>query len=164
MKLRKLVVLVAGFAVATALGGCSLLGLTDHRDPDGHITASTNVNPFALRVGDCLITVNLDSNVATLPVVPCSDAHNAEVFHMFDLPDGAFDEPAIRDAADTVCYQVVEEYVGPRYYAVSSGGLKVFFFIPSAASWDNGDRSVSCLAATVSDETELTSSIRGQGA
>ena len=168
MKTKNLLVGLAAACLLVTMGGCSavsgLFGGGDaQRDPDDQITSGGNINAFSLHVGDCLISSDLDSSFSDVPAVPCTEAHDSEVFYLFDMPDGTFDEDAIDDAAGQECPRALNSYVGPNYASVGSEGLDWSYFVPTEDSWANGDREVDCVAYAVSGTNELTSSVKGLG-
>jgi hypothetical protein len=161
--MKKLLVSLTALCVLGALGGCSLFGPAATRDADDEITSGGDVNAFELRVGDCLITAQLEDQVGSVPAVPCTQPHDAEVFYLFDVAGEDFDEDVISEAGYAECERVVAEYVGPNWEDVSSEGLEVYFMYPTTTTWDRGDREIVCLAATTSTLNELTSSLKGLG-
>ncbi|BBH16866.1 hypothetical protein Back2_11530 [Nocardioides baekrokdamisoli] len=60
------------------------------RDASGNVTQGGDSKVGALRTGDCLPTMTGgNTKVSDLNVVPCSQAHQAEVFYAYDL-SGSF--------------------------------------------------------------------------
>ena len=164
MNMRNLVAAVAALCLLGVTSGCSLLGFGGSpRDPDGEVTASQNVDAFSLRVGDCIISSELDENFSEVPVVPCTQPHDAEIYYLFDMPGDTFDEEAATEAAREVCPEMIEEYVGPNWAYIASEGLGAAWFLPTDDTWKRGDREVDCVAYTVSGENELTSSVKDMG-
>ncbi|MCL1907236.1 MAG: septum formation family protein [Propionibacteriaceae bacterium] len=131
----------------------------------GDIVAVTKggVDVASLSVGDCLIIKNLDGAFKTVPRVACTQPHDAEIIHVFTSSEATFSAGAIEDVAKKTCTQAMLDYVGPRHGFVSSRGLGLTYFSPSENSWDQGDRTISCLAYALSERSELTSSVQGQG-
>jgi len=170
MKRRKLLAGLAVICLAGTLSGCSALsglfggGGDVQRDPDDQITQGGNVDAFSLKVGDCLISSDLENEFTDIPAVPCSEGHDTEVIYIFDMPDGAYDDDAITEAGNSECAKAITDYVGPNYGSVSSDGLDWNYFSPTSDSWDQGDREIDCIAYTMSFENELTSSVKGMGA
>ena len=74
------------------------------------------------------------------------------------MPDGEFDQVAIDEAGETECSAAIAEYVGPGW---EDTGLWYLQFSPSSGSWEQGDREIDCLAVTISEELELTASVKG---
>ncbi len=100
-----------------------------------------------VEVGDCINLVDqVDQGdnrlVSTLERVDCFDEHDAEVFALFDLTDGAW--PGTDEAygeGDNGCYDRFEGYVGIDY-------MDSYYFYevytPTADTWEAGDRTVAC--------------------
>ena len=74
------------------LSGCSMvesiLPKTASRDAETEeVTESGKEDVFAIRVGDCYQEEG-SSEIADVPVVPCGEPHDYEVYHSFKMPDG----------------------------------------------------------------------------
>lgn len=122
---RTTAVLLA-LVTAVALSGCS----------EGNV--------FELAVGDCFDdTAELGGGeVSDVPVVPCDEPHDNEVFHTFEVPDGEFPgEEALVALAEETCVPAFEEWVGIEY---ASSSLDMFPITPTESSWSTGDREVVC--------------------
>ena len=139
-------------AAATALSGCSILdrfmpSSQPVRDAEtGEVTEEVeNADVFAIRVGDCLNTASLDSTeeVSDVPIVPCDQPHDDEVYYAFNLDDGDYDEDAITAEADSTCIAEFESFVGLAY---DESELDYWRMYPTSGSWANGDREVLCIA------------------
>lgn len=164
MKIHKLLAGVAALCLLGVTSGCSLLGIgSDPRDPSGEATASGKVDAFSLRVGDCIISSDLGNSFSEVPLVPCTEAHDAEIIYIFDIEGSIYNKSTIEDAAWDQCEKAMTDYVGPNYDKIGSEGLDISYFSPTADSWKNGDREVDCIAYTVSEKNELTSSVKGAG-
>lgn len=140
-------------AAAVALSGCSIVDqLLPAEQPvrdaeTGEVTEEVdNADVFAIRVGDCLNTSDLDTTdeVSDVPVVPCSDPHEDEVYHAYTLEDGEYPgEEAIVADADTTCVAEFATFIGLAY---EQSVLDYWPMYPTAGSWENGDREVLCVA------------------
>lgn len=158
MRLRKLTAVAAVTGLLCVLSSCSAIGgITDMLD-DGKVTA------VSLTAGDCIVSSDLGESFDKVPRVECTEPHDAEVVSVFKMPNGDFDEEAMDDAALVTCFADADSYLGGDYSAITSEGLEVIYFTPSSQSWAAGDHEVTCLVATVSQENELTSSVKGMGA
>lgn len=155
-------------AGATTLGGCSLLqqflpSTQPVRDAEsGEITQEQeNADVFSIRVGDCLNSSSVASDGSAIdhvPVVPCDQAHEDEVYYSYDLPDGDFPgEDAILADADTECVDQFGSFIGIDYH---DSALDYWPMYPTTQSWENGDREVLCIAWD-SSGAKLTGSLRG---
>jgi hypothetical protein len=166
MRFKRCLTVLVALVTVGVLSGCSLLGGTQ-RDADGEITQATDLDAFALQIGDCLDSTELtaDSTEFTeIPAVPCAEPHDSEVIFKFDMPDGDYDPAAIEQAADEMCAPAVEEYIGPAWEDISSQGLAIWWISPTPESWDQShDREVVCAVYAQSLQLELTSSVKDQG-
>ncbi len=151
---------VAVTVAGVALTGCSLLGnivggggQEPQRDDDGTVTEGTESGDvFAIQVGDCLNDINVEGEVSEVPITPCDEPHDSEVFHEFELPAGDFPgNEAVNTAAEEGCAgDAFTEFVGVPY---ESSELYVSFYTPLESGWASGDRVVSC---TVYDDAGKT--------
>lgn len=108
----------AGFVVASD---------DDVRDSRGRVSKPVAVDVGDLRVGDCLRGVEGGESVS-VEVVPCSSPHRGEVRARVQLPDGGWPgRKRVLALAERRC-------------------AESFFFVPSADSWRQDDRVVTCIA------------------
>lgn len=106
--------------------------------------------PRQLEVGDCVNLGNWDDPASSehdsLAVVTCNDPHDAEVFARVSLNEDADapypDDHHVAAAADRVCFEQFEGYVGMRYV---DARLEIVHLRPPRAAWIRGDRSVVCM-------------------
>jgi hypothetical protein len=151
--------LVSVLAVAGAACGAG----EPTRDEAGEITETEDVAPNSLQPGDCFNDPEAGSptQVTALEAVPCDEAHDNEVFHVFDLDDGDFpgaDE--VKQAGLDGCESEAEAYLGADPL---EAGLTIVPVTPTEQSWnDKDDRTVIC-ALYKADGTELTGSVQGRG-
>lgn len=112
------------------------------RDDSGAIVESGGLGAFVMQVGDCFNEPE-EELVVSVEGVPCSQAHDGEVFYEFDLT-GWTEFPGYdvfaQDAWDG-CFNRFEGYVGNDY---QSSSLDVANLTPSQESWAEGDRTVTC--------------------
>ncbi len=147
---RALLGLAAVVASTTLLTGCGVIqqflgGAGDAtRDDTGTVTEGTdNGDVFLLRVGDCIDDTDLGEVVTTLPIVPCADEHTGEVYAESTLSGDTFPgEDAVATQSDEACYAEFAGFVGLEY---ESSVLNYYPFTPTADSWAQGDRLVSCV-------------------
>jgi len=132
-------------ATLLALQGCALLGPEDaERDADGVIVEEQDADVFSIRIGDCLAPTGEESELESVPVVPCSQEHESEVYAEVIVPDGEFPgNAAIEEAADAGCMEHFEDFVGIPY---ADSELMYSYFSPTEQSWEElDDRQVLCL-------------------
>ena len=129
-----------------ALTGCSLLGGGDEpeRDEEGDITEATDADAFAIRVGDCLESMDWgQEGFSTVPVIPCAEPHESEIYAAVDLEDGGYPgDDAVATQADEYCYGEFQGFVG---IAWEDSAFDYGYLSPSQESWDQGDREVLCM-------------------
>jgi Septum formation/Domain of unknown function (DUF4190) len=129
------------------------------RNANGQITTGGNVSLSDLQPGDCVNGVKENQQVTSLPAVPCSQAHEAEVYGVFELARTDFPgQDEIDQRSEEGCGQRFTEYIG-NSPNVTSETYDQFFFGPNAQTWAKGDREVICMA--VSHGGAKTGSIKG---
>ncbi len=161
--LRLAAVAALSAAALVAFSGCSLLGGDNEpeRDEEGDVTEATDADAFAIRVGDCLETMDWGAEgFSTVPLVPCAEAHESEVYAATDLPDGAYPgDDAVATQADEFCYGEFQGFVGVAW---EDSAFDYGYLSPSQDSWEQGDdREVLCV---IMDPNGLTTgSLAGAG-
>ncbi len=124
-------------------------------------TTSEAADPFRrpgdLLVGDCFDIegwpdpdlIDLDEILA----IECGEPHTAEVFARVSLnddPDAAHPgDEHVAAAADGVCFEHFEGYVGVRYVDTR---LEIIHLRPPMAAWVRGDRTVACMVVNANFE------------
>lgn len=165
-RLRHLAAVGAAALAAVALSGCSLISnftgsnSTAARDAGtGEVVEGGQQSAFSMRVGDCWNDPE-GTTVSELETVPCTDAHDNEVFALFDLPDGDFPgSDEVESAADAGCEERFADYIGTSYDA---SDLVIWPLWPTEGSWDGmGDREVVC--SVYDPAGQLTGSVQGSG-
>ncbi|TFC44857.1 septum formation family protein [Cryobacterium shii] len=114
----------------------------------------------ALLAGDCLTDsadeathddteatkedAGVDADVRTIPVLPCSETHDFEVFDRFPVAGEAFPgDMAVTAAAESGCASGFEGFTGMPY---QDSSLDLDYFTPTERSWaEPGGRNVVCL-------------------
>lgn len=145
-----------------ALTGCSLLGGADEpeRDESGDVTEASDADAFSIRVGDCLETLDWSAEgFSTVPVIPCAEEHESEIYAAVDLPDGDYPgDDSVATQADDYCYGQFEGFVGVAW---EDSAFDYGYLSPSPESWEQGDREVLCM---IMDPAGLTTgSLSGAG-
>ncbi|MGK3953223.1 septum formation family protein [Microbacterium sp. I2] len=160
---------LAGLVLATAaaLSGCSLVDqLVPASEPvrdaqtDEVTEANDNADVFAIQVGDCLATADMGSvdEVTSIPVVPCADPHDDEVYYAYDLAEGEYPgEEAVKADADATCIPEFANFIGLAY---EESVLDYWPLYPTEGSWASGDREVLCIAWDPSG-AKLTGTLAG---
>lgn len=152
-------------ALAFSMSGCSILSSVlgspsaPVRDSQtGEVTEGTDkADVFALRVGDCLLTEGSVGEVDSVPTVPCSQAHDDEIFHSFMMKDGDYPgDDAINAEFEKICIPEFERFIGMSY---DESTLDMWPFTPTSGSWSQGDREVLCVAWDPSGQ--VTGTLKG---
>ena len=128
------------------------------RDDDGEVVEGGEVGAFRLKVGDCLAAEAV-GEVESVPVVPCSEPHDSELFHSFMMPDGAYPgDAAVVEQAEMGCVGAFDAFIGLAY---ADSAWDITYVFPSEATWNGiGDREVLCGVFPLTDE-DTTGSAKG---
>lgn len=146
-------------AAATLLVGCSRLPAPEaKRNEAGAIEKEAQADAFSVKLGDCLNDPG-DGNITSVRVVPCSEPHELEVFHEFNLEGKRYpvSDEALEEQILATCDPVFEAFVGRPY---EDSDLDYTTMEPSKGSWSEGDRSVVCMIGTA-DYSKVTGSLKG---
>ncbi|MGC5168644.1 septum formation family protein [Luteimicrobium sp. DT211] len=153
---RRLALGLVALALAAATAGCGIVSgppdaSRDH--PQGQITAAGEADVYSLHVGDCLLaergdfdsTATASTEVDSVPVTPCSDPHDAEIYAETMLPAGEFPgDDAVGDQADDYCDTQFTALTGLAYEDATS--LDYTDYVPTEDGWNmDGDRLVQCV-------------------
>jgi hypothetical protein len=126
----------------------------DRDSATGEITESGDVSAFSLKVGDCVSDLELSEAVTSVPGVPCDQPHEAEVFAIFNLPEGDYPaEEELFEQAETRCSDRLAIYAPD---AMNDQSLQLSYIYPLEQGWP-ADREVVCFAG--SPDGGLTGSI-----
>lgn len=113
--------------------------------------------PGDLAVGDCVDIegwpdpglIDIDEILA----IECGEPHTAEVFTRVSLnddPEAVYPgDEHVAAAADGVCFERFEAYVGVRYV---DARLEIVHLRPPMAAWVRGDRTVTCMVVNANFE------------
>jgi len=151
------IVVVVLWIVAVVIGiVVGLLSIPADRDEDGNVTSGGEVFTTDLRTGDCLdedlFAEDATDTALTVTVVPCGEPHAAQVYENTDLDAGSYPgESAIFDEAESRCYDAFEPWVGTSY---ETSELEVFYYYPTSESWEQDDRTITCVVISPDDVTE----------
>lgn len=108
-----------------------------------------------VKMGDCLKEIPSDTQVLTVQTIGCEESHAGEVFSVLLMPEGDFPgQPAIDEYADK-CSPELASY-SPD--AISDDSVQLYVLYPTAETWEQGDRAVSCIATL---DPPRTGSIKG---
>lgn len=139
-------VLVAVLALALLGAACTNDAEADEttRDDTGEVQEGGDVGVFRIRVGDCL-NAQIAEQQSSVPVVPCDEPHESEVYATFDLVGD--DYPGIltvEQQSGDGCLERFEPTFGESY---ETSPYYISFLYPNEESWDVvDDREVICVA------------------
>lgn len=133
--------------------------LGPERDGSGRVVSPGQIEVLELRVGDCFNNL-VRGEVEVVTAVPCTEAHEFEVFHAFDLPDGPSPEPEVMaDLWIDGCLAEFEAFVATPF---AESVLDISGIFPTEETWAAGDREVICSVTAVDGEPR-TGSARNSG-
>ncbi|OLT24664.1 hypothetical protein BJF83_06790 [Nocardiopsis sp. CNR-923] len=131
---------------------------------DATAQGPTDTGVFQLSVGDCFIEEEMNSaflsdGVSEIPILPCDEPHNAEIFHTFDVAGDTFPgEDVIWAEAEETCQgQAFTDYLGVSW---AESEYYTNQLVPTSGSWASGDREIVCYANTLDGEL-FTGSLQG---
>ncbi len=133
-------------ATAAALLLLSACGQGETRDEGGEIVTGGDTDVFSLQVGDCFDDESLEqTEISSVPTVPCSDPHDNEVYAEYTFPEGDFPgADVVEQTAMDECLAQWESFVGIPYDQMTTT-LEVFPIYPLQAGWEGADdRLVTC--------------------
>lgn len=130
------------------------------RDGSGAIVGEGSVDAFNIRVGDCFNDLGPEeSEVSSLPGVPCSAPHDNETYAVFDVSLTSYpNENAMFELANEACMDRFESFVGKDY---ETSSLDILTMYPSAESWIQDDREVVCSVYDM-NANKLEGSVQGR--
>jgi hypothetical protein len=134
---------VAGVAV---FGGVTAFGDDTTRNDRNEIVESGGLGAFAIEVGDCLNLPSEFSEVQSVEGVPCSQAHSAQAYAVFDLVgfgDAFPGSAGFEEQATSGCLERFESFVGVPY---EQSELYFMTLEPTEEGWVQlDDREIVCL-------------------
>jgi hypothetical protein len=143
----------AGLLVA-GLGACSD---EPERNDEGEVTEGGDADVLSLNVGDCISDSGTATTVGSLPVVPCDEPHDSEVYFSYMIPgDEIPAEAEMNQIISEQCTSAFETFIGMPY---EQSVLDYTSLFPTAGSWDQGDREVLCMA--VDPAGDVTGTLEG---
>ena len=127
--------------IPIALTSLVLSGCQSLRGP----SAEAEQSLLRLEVGTCLNDVEqpIGQDMTDVPLVPCDEPHESEVFAEILLNDESFPGiNAITEAASTGCLEEFSRFIGVDY---QNSTLSFHYYYPTETSWSVGDRSIFCV-------------------
>ena len=152
-----MVLSVLWIVVVVALFAGGAITVNPQPGPTGVATPG-RINIFSLKVGDCFQNPPPSQSargVTTVSVVPCTTAHNAQVFAQFDATDSSYPGSAalIKEAQDGCQARVSADVDKSKITST----MTLRFLYPLPASWADGRRTITCLV--VDSTKDLTSTL-----
>jgi len=145
------VIFAVVIVVAAVVGAAVALGGAGGSSSGGEVSAAKLV------VGHCVDGLRESDDVAGLPVLPCEQPHEGEVFAIVELPAGPYPgDETLGQQAQRECLKQFEEYAPS---SVADDKVELFYLHPSELSWTAGDRGVTCVATDPT--TKRTGSLKG---
>lgn len=131
-------------AVALALGLGTTSCSAPYRNSDGEVTAVTRLKAHELRSGDCFDDPpDPATRIDEVLALPCAEPHDNQVFTIEQheaTPTDSYPGAGELDLyARTACAATFQQEVQRRE------ALDFSAVVPSASSWERGDRSIVCL-------------------
>jgi hypothetical protein len=105
---------------------------------------SGGATPDSLAVGDC-IDIPTSATISRIPRRACTEAHAAEVFHVFEASGDAAAYPSDAQWAEQiypVCDPAFEAYTGTPVETRTD--IDYVYLVPTADRWAENDRRVTC--------------------
>ena len=120
---------------------------------------SQNARAGELAIGQCFDEPASDTGITTVVKHACTEAHDAEVFHVaeYDQGDSYPISLSISSFIDDTCVPVFATYVGTSFEEATEYDLGYFY--PDREAWEGGDRTFTCYVKRV-DEAKLTQSVK----
>lgn len=148
-----------GAAFVLALGACASFDAAPTRSEAGLVINAGVLGADELRLGDCFNDPG--SAVDSVDVVPCDELHHFELYHWFDLDDGAYPGvDAMEDLWIQGCLVEFESFVGAPF---DESQFDISAIFPTEQTWDDlSDREVMC-SVTALGELGSTGSARNSG-
>jgi Septum formation len=105
--------------------------------------------------GDCLAEIPASGRVLTVQTVDCNQSHAGEVYAVLTMPEGDFPGVAAIERYQNKCEPELADY-SPG--AMTDDSIQMYVLYPTAETWEQGDRAVTCVATL---DPPRTGSIKG---
>ena len=96
-----------------------------------------------VKMGDCLAEIPDSARVLTVQTVECDQSHAGEVYTVLTMPDGDFPGQAAIEEYQNKCEPELAAY-SPD--AMTDDSIQIYVLYPTAETWEEGDRAVTCVA------------------
>lgn len=119
------------------------------------LVSKGTVTATDVKVGDCLKEIPGNTRVLTVDTVGCDQPHAGEVFAVLLMPEGGFPgQPAIEEY-QSKCEPELASYAPS---AITDDSVQLYVLYPTAETWEQGDRAVTCVATL---DPPRTGSLKG---
>jgi hypothetical protein len=138
----------------------TLSGNATRQSSTGQITHRGNLDVFSLTTGDCFDNPTDTSDIENVTAIPCTQAHDSQVFAKFDLSgaDSSYPSQAsLNKQADAGCNSRTASIDKTKV----SDAMQIRVLFPEEDAWNDGQRTVSCLI--VNPKKTLTTSLLTSG-
>ena len=119
------------------------------------IIAKDTVTATNVKVGDCFAEIPDSARVLTIKTVDCEQSHAGEVYAVLTMPEGDFPGEAAIEEYQNKCEPELAAY-SPD--AITDDSIQMYVLYPTAETWEQGDRAVTCVATL---DPPRTGSIKG---
>ena len=108
-----------------------------------------------VEVGDCLKEIPGSTRVLTVDTVGCNEPHAGEVFAVLLMPEGDFPGQSAIEEYQNKCEPELASYAPD---AIIDNSVQLYVLYPTAETWKQGDRAVTCVATL---DPPRTGSLKG---
>lgn len=108
-----------------------------------------------VKVGDCLKEIPGSTRVLTVDTVGCEEQHAGEVFAVLMMPEGDFPGQSAIEEYQNKCEPELAAYAPA---AITDDSVQLYVLYPTAETWEQGDRAVTCVATL---DPPRTGSLKG---
>jgi Septum formation len=119
------------------------------------IVGRGTVSATDVEVGDCLSEIPNSTRVLTVRTVECDESHAGEVYAVLTMPDGEYPGDGVIEAYQNKCEPALAAY-SPG--AMTDDSIQMYVLYPTAETWEQGDRAVTCVATL---DPPRTGSLKG---
>lgn len=145
--------MAVGLMATVNLSACSIFGGSNEpeRNEDGEIVEQKDdADVNAIQVGDCVGPFP-DGEIAEIPVIPCNDPHEMEVFASVELDGDEYPgADRLGKKSENRCVKEFKTFVGVPY---NESELFLSYLGPTDETWAQGDREVLCVVYEEADDS-----------
>ena len=119
------------------------------------IVGKGTVTATDVKVGDCLKEIPGNTRVLTVDTVGCDKSHAGEVFAVLLMPEGDYPGQSAIEEYQNKCEPELASYAPD---AITDDSVQLYVLYPTAETWEQGDRAVTCVATL---DPPRTGSLKG---